>query len=190
MQRQPGQILAVEVQQVELEIDEISGRIAVALQRGEGRRAVRHNRAKFAVDIGLAAFERADRGGDLRIFGDQMKLLGANVLDPQPGRRFSKIRLNPSDRRDVELLRRMREIADRHVFDHALSKRACRSHWAVGLTGVDVTITSSQSAGFSAAIFLLLRRSRFVRSVAGSRRNSQPSFDLDQGPLSGPITLP
>jgi hypothetical protein len=32
---------------------------------------------------------------------------------------------------------------------------------------VDVTITSSQTGGFTAAIFLLLRRSRFVQCLAG-----------------------
>ena len=36
-----------------------------------------------------------------------------------------------------------------------------------------MTITSSQTGGLTAAIFLLLRRSRFVQSVAGLRRNSQ-----------------
>jgi Arabinose-binding domain of AraC transcription regulator, N-term len=37
-----------------------------------------------------------------------------------------------------------------------------------------VTITSSQTGGFTAAIFLLLRRSRFVQCLAGLPRNSQP----------------
>src|SRR5271157_3058483 len=69
-----------------------------------------------------------------------------------------------SDRVDVRLLRRQREVADRHVFDHALAKRARRSHRGPPvLRGVDVTITSSQTGGFIAAIFLLLRRSRFVQ---------------------------
>src|SRR5271166_4237901 len=35
------------------------------------------------------------------------------------------------------------------------------------MRGVDVTITSSQTGGFTAAIFLLLRRSRFVQYPAG-----------------------
>ena len=38
---------------------------------------------------------------------------------------------------------------------------------------MDVTITSSQTGGFTAANFLLLRRSRFVQSPAGLNRNSQ-----------------
>jgi len=75
--------------------------------------------------------QRASRLVDVRpgaFLGDQMQLIGADVLDAQPSRRFSKKPAKLPDRVDVGLLRRLREIADRHIFDHALAKRARRSH--------------------------------------------------------------
>ena len=54
---------------------------------------------------------------------DQIHLVSADVLDAEPVRRFSKMAAEFSDRMDVRLLRRRREVADRHVFDHALAKR-------------------------------------------------------------------
>jgi hypothetical protein len=68
-QRQPHQILAVEMPQIEREIDQLGRRIPMPLQARESRGAVREHRAQLFVDIGLPAIERADRGGDVRILG-------------------------------------------------------------------------------------------------------------------------
>jgi hypothetical protein len=57
-----------------------------------------------------------------------MQLIRSDVLDAEAIRRLSKMTAEFSDRVDIRLLRRLREIADRHVFDHALAKRARRSH--------------------------------------------------------------
>jgi hypothetical protein len=60
-----------------------------------------------------------------------MQLIRADILNTEPVRRFSKMAAEFSDRIDIRLLRRLREVADRHVFDHALAKWACRSHWGL-----------------------------------------------------------
>jgi hypothetical protein len=65
------------------------------------------------------------------LLGDQMQLIRADILNTQPLRRFSKMAAELPDGVDVRLLRRLREVADRHVFDHALAKRARRSHWGL-----------------------------------------------------------
>ena len=47
---------------------------------------------------------------------------------PRRSRRCPKMPAELSDRVDVGLLGRRREVPDCHVFDHALAKRARRSH--------------------------------------------------------------
>ncbi len=48
--------------------------------------------------------------------------------DAQPIGRTIEISAEPRDCIEIRLLRRPRQIADRHVFNHALAKRADRSH--------------------------------------------------------------
>src|SRR5260370_35123761 len=59
------QILAVEVEEIEGEIDEIGRRLPMRLQPGERRLAVRPDGAELAVGIGVEGFEPAGRAGDL-----------------------------------------------------------------------------------------------------------------------------
>src|SRR5271170_5811072 len=76
-----------------------------------------------------------------------------------------------SDRVDVGLLGCRREVADRHVFDHALAKRARRSHRGPPVVrGVDETVTSSQTGGFTSAPLPQHRGSRFVQFAAYGAR--------------------
>jgi IS5 family transposase len=62
------------------------------------------------------------------LLADEMKLIGSDILDAETIWRCSKMPAELSDRVDVGLLGRLREVADRHVFDHALAKWARRSH--------------------------------------------------------------
>src|SRR5205085_12280682 len=59
---------------------------------------------------------------------DKFELVGADVLHAQPIRWTIEMPAELRDRVDVGLLRRAREIADRHVLNHTLTKRADRSH--------------------------------------------------------------
>ena len=52
-----------------------------------------------------------------------MKLIGSDIPDAEAIRRRAKLPAELSDRVSAGLLRRPREIADRHVFDHALANR-------------------------------------------------------------------
>ena len=59
---------------------------------------------------------------------DQVQLVGAHLLQPQPVRRAAEMPAELGDRIEVGLLRRRREIADHHVLDHAPAQRADLSH--------------------------------------------------------------
>ena len=60
--------------------------------------------------------------------GNEMDLKGAHVLKVQPIRRAAKIPTELRDGVDVGSLRRRRQIADRHVLDHAAAQRAHLGH--------------------------------------------------------------
>jgi hypothetical protein len=57
-----------------------------------------------------------------------MHLEGAHILQIEPIRRTSEIPAELRNRMKVGSLRRRRQIADRHVLDHAAAKRADLSH--------------------------------------------------------------
>jgi len=57
-----------------------------------------------------------------------MHLEGADIFQFQPVRRPAKIAAELRNRADVGSLRRRRQIADGHVFDHAAAKRAQIGH--------------------------------------------------------------
>src|SRR3954452_21606139 len=57
-----------------------------------------------------------------------MHLDGADVFQFQPVRRSAEIAAELRNRADVGSLRRRRQIADGHVFDHAAAKRAQIGH--------------------------------------------------------------
>jgi len=57
-----------------------------------------------------------------------MNLERVNILEPQPVRRPAEMTAELRDRMDVGSLRRRREIADRHVLDHAAAQRAHLGH--------------------------------------------------------------
>src|SRR5271169_3705904 len=82
----------------------------------------------------LDAIKESQRASSLidvrprQLISDQMQLVSADILNAESIRRRPAMSAKLSDRVDVRLLRRGREVADRHVFDHALAKRAHRSH--------------------------------------------------------------
>src|SRR6516164_8041403 len=57
-----------------------------------------------------------------------MNLEGVDIFQAETIRRAAKIPAELRYRVEVRLLRRRREIADRHVLDHAAAKRADLSH--------------------------------------------------------------
>ena len=59
---------------------------------------------------------------------DQMHLVGADVLQPEPIRRMAEISAEHRNRVDVGSLGRRRKIADRHVFRHPPAQRAHLGH--------------------------------------------------------------
>ena len=59
----------------------------------------------------------------------QMNLEGTDILQVEAVRRTTEISAQLRYGVEVGLLRRWRQIADRHVFDHAAAKRADLSHW-------------------------------------------------------------
>ena len=80
------------------------------------------------------AVEETQRAHDLierrpgNPFRDQMHLVGADVFQPEPIRRMAEISAELRNRVDVRLLRRRRQIADRHVLDHPATQRAHLGH--------------------------------------------------------------
>ena len=111
---------------------------------------------------------------------DQVKLVGANVLDPEPVRRFIEILAESSDRVDVGLLCRRREVANHHVVDHSPMQRAHRGHpGAPVLRVVDVTIhifsdrglRLSRPASIPASGFVQSARKLAARTVPGLSNN-------------------
>src|ERR1700745_2155068 len=57
-----------------------------------------------------------------------MNLEGVDIFEAETIRRAAKIPAELRYRVEIRLLRRRREIADRHVLDHAAAKRADLSH--------------------------------------------------------------
>src|SRR2546430_10375686 len=57
-----------------------------------------------------------------------MNLKGVDIFQAETIRRAAKIPAQLRYRAEVRLLRRRRQIADRHVLDHAAAKRADLSH--------------------------------------------------------------
>src|SRR5580658_7848881 len=111
-----------------------------------------------------------------------MKLIGSDILYAEAIRRRAKMPAELAERVDVGLLRRRREIADRHVFDHALAKRARRSHRGPPVVrGVDVTVTSSQTGGFTSAPLLQHRGSRFVQFAHAVSARIGSAFEKSAG---------
>ena len=53
-----------------------------------------------------------------------MQLVGADLVEPELVRRATEMPAEVGDGVDVRLLRRWRQIADRHVLDHAAAQRA------------------------------------------------------------------
>ena len=80
------------------------------------------------------AIEEAQGTGDLidvrprALLADEVELVGADLLRAEPRRRRAEVTTKLRDRVDIGLLRRRREIAQRHVLDHTLTKRAHRGH--------------------------------------------------------------
>src|ERR1700745_3203039 len=59
---------------------------------------------------------------------NQMNLEGGDIFGAETIRRAAKIPAELRYRVEIRLLRRRREIADRHVLDHAAAERADLSH--------------------------------------------------------------
>src|SRR4051794_22147117 len=62
------------------------------------------------------------------LLGNQMELVGADLLRAELSRRHAEMTAELRNGVEIELLRRRREIADRHVLDHPPTKRAHRGH--------------------------------------------------------------
>src|SRR5262249_53441493 len=60
---------------------------------------------------------------------NQMNLEGVHIFQAETIRRAAKIPTELRYRVEVRLLRRRRQITDRHVLDHAAAKRVDLSHW-------------------------------------------------------------
>ncbi len=61
-------------------------------------------------------------------FRRQVHEIGTHVFDAEPIGRVTKMSAELRDRIKVGLLRRRRQIADRHVLDHPPTQRACLGH--------------------------------------------------------------
>ena len=78
--------------------------------------------------------EKAQRASDLIdmrpgiLLGNEMQLIGADILHAETIRRTIEIATKLRHRINVRLLRHRREIADRHIFDHALAKKPRLGH--------------------------------------------------------------
>src|SRR6516225_8469248 len=92
-----------------------------------------------------------------------MKLEGVHIFQAETIRRAAKIPTELRYRVEVRLLRRRRQIADRHVLDHAAAKRADLSHretsclkgWAsktlnpLRQEATAIALTAAQAASFN-----------------------------------------
>ncbi len=91
---------------------------------------------------GVHPIEKAQRADDLveRRPGyplrDQMHLVGADVLQPETIGGTPEILAEPRDGVDVGLLGRRRKIVDRHVSDHATTRRPDLDHLETSCLGV------------------------------------------------------
>src|ERR1700745_836756 len=85
-----------------------------------------------------------------------MNLEGVDIFEAETIRRAAKIPAELRYRVEIRLLRRRREIADRHVLDHAAAKRADLSHRKTScLKGwVAKNPRSSQAGGYDRACLL------------------------------------
>src|ERR1700746_3219905 len=120
-----------------------------------------------------------------------MNLEGVDIIEAETIRRAAKIPAELRYRVEIRLLRRRREIADRHVLDHAAAKRADLSHrktsclkgWVAqnprsSQTGgdyCDCLLTAAPAASFNLSLRILLS---FLLWLARARRLA--SRDLDE----------
>src|SRR2546429_2285777 len=96
-----------------------------------------------------------------------MNLEGVDIFQAETVRRAAKIPAELRYRVEVRLLRRRRQIADRHVFDHAAAKRADLSHWKTSCLKGWASKTLNplrQEAITATAPYLNCRVSGFVQS--------------------------
>src|ERR1700730_7397314 len=73
----------------------------------------------------------------------QVKLVGANLLDPQPIRRTAKKTAELGNRVDVGLLSCWRKVANRHVVDHPSTQRGHLSHHRIHLKPPTLVLADS-----------------------------------------------
>ena len=86
-----------------------------------GRPSVTRKRNRSAVTVWLMV------GTPGRRSEDQMQLIAAQILEARRVRRAPRNSAEALDGADVVFLRLRRELADRHIFDHAPAQRADRS---------------------------------------------------------------
>src|SRR6516162_5073170 len=94
-----------------------------------------------------------------------MHLILSHLLQPEPMRRMAKITAEPADGVEVGSLRRRRQIADRHVLDHAATERARLGHRGISCLRVGLRQPQSSRQQTSMAIPAYLPRQR-VSSIA------------------------
>ena len=99
----------------------------------------------------------------------QVKLVGANLLDPQPIRRTAEETAELGDRVDVGLLGCWREVANRHVVDHAATQRGHLSHHGISCLMIGSGQPQSSQTGAT---------SRQVHSPLAQAGSFNRSFDL------------
>ena len=99
----------------------------------------------------------------------QVKLVGPNLLNTQPIRRAAEETAELGDRVDVGLLGCWREVANRHVVDHAATQRRHLSHHGISCLMIGSRQPQSSQTGASS------RQARYPPALAGSF-NTQPVY--------------
>src|SRR5438477_11887136 len=97
-----------------------------------------------------------------------MKLVGANILGPQPMLRTAEETAELGHCVDVGLLGCWREVANRHVVDHAATQRRHLSHHGISCLMIGSRQPQSSQTGASS------RQARYPPALAGSF-NAQPT---------------
>src|SRR5262245_21239343 len=134
-----------------------------------------------------------------------MNLEGVDIFQAETIRRAAKIPAELRYRVEVRLLRRRRQIADRHVLDHAAAKRADLSHrktsclkgWAfenpqssqTGGDSCDRSLTAASAASFNRqrASLKFLRSARRLWTPRVLRQAPVDSFE--RSPVMMPLVL-
>src|SRR6185503_20529134 len=102
---------------------------------------------------------------------NQMNLESVNIFQAQTIRGAAKVPAQLRYGVDVRLLRRRRQIADRHILDHTAAKRADLSHRKIScLKGWALTPTILSDRRRLLRPPLDCRASGFVQSFLASRR--------------------